>query len=148
MHDTTHRPLLVAIVCAAVLLAFSSCSHATQPAPQLNPTARAEGDPSAHGSIAERVDLTAMVIAAGADLGSTERAIGAGTCRELNPILSLAVTSNSMVFGATKMAITATVGWVVHALYDHDHPKIARALAWSASGLWTTAAIRTARECQ
>ncbi|MDP3703685.1 MAG: DUF5658 family protein [Candidatus Omnitrophota bacterium] len=106
-----------------------------------------DAPPHRHG-IAEKVDLTALVVAAGADLGSTERCLGAGTCRELNPLLSLAVTKNAMFFGATKMAITALVGWIVHELYAHGHPKIARALAWSSSGLWTTAAVRNARFSQ
>jgi hypothetical protein len=107
--------------------------------------ASAQDAPAHQHGMAEKIDLTALVVAAGADLGSTERCLGAGTCRELNPLLSLAVTKNAMLFGATKMAITALVGWIVHELYAHGHPKIARALAWSSSGLWTTAAVRNAR---
>lgn len=86
----------------------------------------------------------ALLVSAGADLGATERCLGARTCNEINPVLSWASSRNPLYFGVTKMLATGLVMYLVHKLFE-THPKLAFVVGTSISSFWAYSAYRNAR---
>jgi Fe-S-cluster-containing dehydrogenase component len=80
------------------------------------------GPTQAQSPLVNDVAMVAALAAHGADLYTTGRCIGAGTCREANPFLSPFVNT-PLAFGATKMAVAGTV-LTVKRRYRDAHPRL------------------------
>ncbi len=77
---------------------------------------------AAHAQTAFHISEIAVLVAHGADLGSTEECRGAGRCVERNPWL--ARFDNGATFGAAKMGVAGVGFWTVRKLHD-SHPTLA-----------------------
>lgn len=105
----TIRPLVCAV---ALLLAVPS-------------VARAQDGFQTHAA------LTAYMLAAFGDVAQTEHAIGAGTAKEVNPVLAWSVQKGPITAALVKGSMhTALAWWLLHT--HQDHPQRA---FWIAVGL-------------
>lgn len=68
-----------------------------------------------------RLSQVGVMVGHGMDLGITQRCIGDGRCRELNPFLGR--FNDPITFGATKMGIASLSLWAVGKIYTSEHPK-------------------------
>lgn len=84
--------------------------------------AQAEPSPAFRALLATNVALH------GADLSLTMHCLGAGTCRELNPVMR-SLADHPAWFGATKMGIAALSTWAKVKIYKRN-----RKLAWWITG--------------
>lgn len=93
---------------------------------------------SAHA--ASRIHLGSLITASVADAVTTERALArVPLAYESNPILSGSVLQRE----ATKAACTVGLVWGLVRL-ERSHPRLARALAWTATGSLTAVAAHNA----
>lgn len=72
--------------------------------------------------------LGASFTLAGVDNGLTQRCLGAGTCREANPLLK-PLEGNALAFSLTKLSVDAGVGYLTWRLHTSKNPKVRKA-AW------------------
>jgi hypothetical protein len=84
-----------------------------------------------------------VIVAAGADLTSTEYALRQPGLREANPIMQ--TPGNRCVL---KLATTAAVIGIAHNLDSTGHKKAARILRWSAIIGWGGAAVWNMRQAR
>jgi len=94
----------------------------------------------------ERVLMVTMGAAGGADLMTTGYCLGAGTCREGNPILR-PLEDQPFAFGVAKMGTTAYLMYWMHKLH-HTHPKLAWIVGGASAGAWSIIAWRNTRFTQ
>jgi hypothetical protein len=93
---------------------------------------------SAHA--ADRTPLASLIAASVADAVTTERAIAhVPFAYEANPLL----TGSAVKREASKAACTAGLVWGLARL-GHSHPRLATALAWTATGSLTALAAHNA----
>jgi hypothetical protein len=114
----------IALTCALVL----AVSH----------TAFAQSD------TAYRLALAGAVTAHGLDLSTSSHCLGAGTCRELNPILR-PLSDTPLAFGAAKMGIAAASLLATDALRRRGHRKAAFWIAVGQGIAFTYIAVRNVR---
>jgi hypothetical protein len=82
--------------------------------------------------------IGAYIAGAGADLSTTQRCLGAGTCHELNPALK------PVLFGTVKMAVAAAIAAVL--IKNHEqHPKVVRWIAGTLAASSVYIAVRNTR---
>lgn len=90
--------------------------------------------------------LVTSVTAQGLDLGITANCLGAGTCREGNPVLR-PFEQRPLLLSGVKMGLAGTVDYALAEVHE-DHPRLAR---WLVAGLavgFTALALRNAHEVQ
>jgi hypothetical protein len=93
---------------------------------------------------AYRLALAGAVTAHGLDLSTSSHCLGAGTCRELNPILR-PLSDTPLAFGAAKMGIAAASLLATDALRRRGHRKAAFWIAVGQSIAFTYIAVRNVR---
>ena len=92
-----------------------------------------------------RASEAALIAAAGADLATTEWALGrcGTTCREGNPFMQAQGTR-----AAAKLAGTAAVLIAARALEKRKHKHAARILRWGGAALWGAVAVQNYRRAR
>jgi hypothetical protein len=93
---------------------------------------------------AYRLALAGAVTAHGLDLSTSSHCLGAGTCRELNPILR-PLSDTPLAFGAAKMGIAAASLLATDALRRRGHRKAAFWIAVGQGIAFTYIAVRNVR---
>jgi hypothetical protein len=93
---------------------------------------------------AYRLALAGAVTAHGLDATSSAWCLGAGTCREMNPILR-PLSDTPLAFGAAKMGIAAASLLATDALRRRGHRKAAFWIAVGQSVAFTYIAVRNVR---
>jgi hypothetical protein len=87
--------------------------------------------------------IGAYIAGAGADLSTTQRCLGAGTCHELNPALK-PLENKPVLFGTVKMAVAAAIAAVL--IKNHEqHPKVVRWIAGTLAASSVYIAVRNTR---
>ena len=84
----------------------------------------------------------AVMVGHSLDAASTQRCLGAGRCRELNPYL--ARFDNPVAFTAAKSGLAVVQLWTMRKLHK-SHPKLATAANFAIGAAFTSIALRNAR---
>lgn len=91
-----------------------------------------------------RLSFAAAVVGHSADVATSCYCLGAGTCRETNPLLQWA-EDKPLAFGMSKMAVASASLLATHALARRGHRKLAFALNLAQAVTFTAIAIRNSR---
>jgi hypothetical protein len=89
-----------------------------------------------------KFSLVLVMAAHGADLASTEHCLGAGRCREMNPLLVR--FDQPVAFGAAKMGVAGVSVLAVDRLHK-THPKLAVIVNLGIASAFGAIAARNAR---
>lgn len=100
----------------------------------------------AHAASAEdklfRATLVSAVVAHGMDLAETQRCLGAGRCRELNPWLARVESPSG--FAIAKMGLASGTLWATAKLHEL-HPRLAILANVAQTVTFSWIAVRNAR---
>lgn len=82
----------------------------------------------------------AVLTGHGLDAASTQRCLGSGRCRELNPWL--ARVDSPVGFTAAKFGLAAAQLWATRKMKAAGHPKWATAMNFAIAGAFVAIAVR------
>lgn len=98
--------------------------------------------PVAADDTAFRASMVAAVVAHAADLAETQRCLGSGRCREVNPWL--ARFESPSAFAVAQMGVVSAQLWALAKLHERK-PKLATAINFATAGVFAGIAVHNAK---